>query len=229
MRYLSFMLLLILFIGGCTPNTTEKTQIPYELPTELPEVAKLLDSVFVEDQKERRAINDIIQKYGRNSEEIKSHWQKISKTDASNLALVEQVLEKYGWLSAEEIGATANTTLFLVIQHADQKTQEKYLPVIKNAVLEGKANSQDLALLEDRVLLGKGEPQIYGSQIGVDQDTGQKYVRPMIDPARVNQRRAEVGLGAIEEYAARFDIKWDLEAYEKKLPELTEKLKQSSW
>ncbi len=42
---------------------------------------------------------------------------------------------------------------------------------MREAVKKGNANSSSLALLEDRVALRKGEKQIYGSQIGRDQET----------------------------------------------------------
>jgi hypothetical protein len=41
--------------------------------------------------------------------------------------------------------------LFLVIQHSDSTTQEKYLPLLKQAVKDNRAFGHDLALLEDRV------------------------------------------------------------------------------
>ena len=42
--------------------------------------------------------------------------------------------------------------------------------MMRKAVKEGLARATSLALLEDRVALGKGELQIYGSQIGTDQE-----------------------------------------------------------
>ena len=68
----------------------------------------------------------------------------------------------------------------MVIQHADLKTQQKYLPIMRDAVSKGKANVGSLALLEDRVALGMGKSQIYGSQIM--QDATGKYLQPLIDP-----------------------------------------------
>jgi hypothetical protein len=118
--------------------------------------------------------------------------------------------------------------LFLVIQHADQKTQEKYLPMMRAAVKNGKAQGSSLALLEDRVALGQGKRQIYGSQIGRDPDTQLYYVSPLEDPDNVDKRRAEVGLGTLAEYVNRWQIKWDVEQYKKDLPKLEEKRNRRS-
>lgn len=83
-------------------------------------------------------------------------------------------LDERGWLGPDVIGQTGNSTLFLVIQHADLVTQEKYLPMMREAVTKGNAKGSSLALLEDRVLIRNGKQQRYGSQgtRGVTRATG---------------------------------------------------------
>ncbi len=225
MKIKPLILLLLIFLSGCKQNTNRETPSKTNLSTNLTTIKKLLDSINVEDQKYRTEIEAINQKHGWESDEMINHWKKINKIDSSNLRVVEQILEKHGWLSTEEIGYTANSTLFLVIQHSNQETQEKYLPMMRQAVKDGKANARSLALLEDRIGLGKGELQVYGSQIGKDQETGEMYVLPLIDPEHVNKRRAKVGLGPIEDYISHWNLEWNLEEYKKKLPKWIEKLK----
>jgi len=185
-----------------------------------------LDSIFTEDQMYRKQIADIDKKYGSNSKEMKNHWKIIQEKDSINLIKVKAILDKYGWLGADIVGGQGNTTLFLVIQHSDQATQEKYLPMMREAVKNGKAKGSSLALLEDRVALGQGKRQIYGSQIWRDQETQAYYVAPLEDPANVDKRRAEVKLGPLAEYVNRWQIKWDVEQYIKDLPTLEAKTKQ---
>jgi len=217
------ILIFLVCLGACKQNTAiDNVPIPV-IPTDMKGIGVLLDSIHVEDQKYRGEIDGIMDEFGWESDEMKTHWDKISKIDLSNLSVVEAVLEQHGWLSADQIGSTANSTLFLVIQHSKQATQEKYLPMMKQAVADGNASARSLALLEDRVGLGKGELQVYGSQIGTDSETGEMYVLPLIDPDNVNERRASVGLGPLEEYIAHWNLEWDVEAYKKKLPELLEK------
>lgn len=171
-----------------------------------------------EDQKYRREINEIEETYGRESEEVKAHWKLIEEKDSINLIAVKKILDERGWLGANVIGGSGNTTLFLVIQHADLATQEYYLPMMKEAVNQGSANGSSLALLEDRIALRKGQKQIYGSQIGYDKENAEYYVLPLIDPEHVDDRRKEVGLGLLENYASRWRVVWDVEAYKVKLP-----------
>lgn len=179
----------------------------------------VLDTIYLEDQKYRQQINAIQEKYGWESDEMKAHWKIIHEKDSINLEKVSKILDERGWLGPDIIGEQGNTTLFLVIQHADLETQEKYLPMMREAVKKGNADSGSLALLEDRVALRKGNKQIYGSQVGRDQETGEYYVLPLIDPDNVDQRREEVGLGPIQNYISNWGMTWDVEAYKKKLPE----------
>lgn len=173
----------------------------------------MLDTIFDDDQVLRREIQAINEKYGWESEEMKAHWKKIQKQDSINLIKVEKILEEKGWLGADIIGGKGNQTLFLVIQHAALEKQEKYLPMMREAVKKGNANAASLALLEDRVALGKGDKQIYGSQIGRNEETGEHYVLPLVDPVNVDMRRAEVGLPPLAEYVSRWNIVWDAEKY----------------
>ncbi len=189
-----------------------------------PLIAKL-DTIYKDDQTLRKQTDSIAKKYGFESNEVKGHIKKAQILDSINLIKVKAILDKDGWLGADVVGQQGNTTLFLVIQHADIKTQEKYLPMMRASVTEGKASGSSLALLEDRVLLRTGKKQIYGSQIGRDLETGLSYVSPLEDPDNVDKRRAAVDLEPLKDYVARFNIKWDIEQYKKDLPSIEKKFK----
>lgn len=187
-----------------------------------------LENIYQDDQKYRMQIDELQKKYSRDSKEMQAHWKLIQEKDSINLIKIKNILDYYGWLGEDDIGRQGNTTLFLVIQHADLATQEKYLPIMRDAVKNKKANPGSLALLEDRVALRQGKKQIYGSQIGRDPVTNTFYVSPLEDPDHVDQRRAEVGLSPLADYVNRWQIKWDVEQYKKDLPalEAKEKAKQ---
>lgn len=185
----------------------------------------MLDSVFTEDQKYRLQIDEIEKTYGWESNEMQTHWQIINEKDSLNLIKVIDILENYGWLGPDVVGGRGSSTIFLVIQHADLPTQVKYLPLMKDAVKSGKAQGSSLAMLEDRVALGLGKRQIYGSQIGRDVDTKLHYISPLEDPDNVDIRRSAVGLQPLADYVSQWQIKWDVAQYKKELPALEEKLK----
>lgn len=136
-----------------------------------------------------------------------------------NLVKVKAILDNYGWLGVADIGQQGNATLFLVIQHSDQSTQGKYLPMMREAVKNKKASPSSLALLEDRVALGQGKKQIYGSQLGQNKITGIYYVLPLEDPENVDQRRTNVNLPPMKDYVVSWGIDWSVEQYEKDLKE----------
>lgn len=187
----------------------------------------MLDTIDRDDQQYRKQIHEIEKKFGRESKEMKAHWKIINEKDSINLIKVKAILDKYGWLGPDVVGMDGSITLFLVIQHSDQKTQEKYLPMMREAVKTGKAHASSLALLEDRVALGQGKKQTYGSQIGYDDESKLYYVSPLEDPENVDKRREEVGLQPLAEYVKRWEIKWDVEQYKKDLPAIEAKRKAS--
>jgi hypothetical protein len=173
----------------------------------------ILNSIFKEDQSYRRQIREIEKTYGTDSEEVKAQWETINEKDSINLIVIKNILDKRGWLGANIIGELGNITLFAVIQHSDLETQVKYLPMMREAVKKGNADASSLAMLEDRVAVRQGNRQIYGSQIAADQDTGEYYVSPLIDPENVDKRRAEVGLGTLSDYVSRYNMIWDIKKH----------------
>ncbi|MGE5943668.1 MAG: DUF6624 domain-containing protein [Flavobacteriales bacterium] len=186
----------------------------------------ILDTIHQEDQVLRRQVREVEEKYGRDSEQIKAHWKTIGEKDSINLLKIQKILDERGWLGSDVIGSQGNNTLFLVIQHSELQVQEKYLPMMREAVEKGNARPSSLALLEDRVALGQGKKQIFGSQIGRNPESGEFYVLPLQDPDNVDKRRAEVGLDTLQEYVSLWNITWDVEKYKKELPELEKKRKK---
>ena len=180
------------------------------------ELVAFLDTIHQDDQKYRIQIDEIEKKHGWESDEMKAHWEIIIEKDSINLIKIKKILDEKGWLGADIIGIQGNITLFLVIQHSDFETQLKYLPMMREAVKKGNAYPRNLALLEDRVALRRGERQIYGSQIGRDPETGEYYVSPLIDPENVDKRRAEVGLGTIADYINHWGMTWDIKKHKER-------------
>ncbi len=171
-------------------------------------LVRKLDTVYNDDQECRQKIKEISVKYGYQSKEMDKLWDTIGLKDSINLIKVKAIIDKYGWLGSETIGERGSSALFLVIQHADDKTQEKYLPVMRAAVKEGRARAADLALLEDRVALSEGKKQIYGSQVHTDPKTGKSSFAPIEDEPNVDKRREAMGLGPLSDYARLFNFEY---------------------
>jgi hypothetical protein len=67
------------------------------------------------------------------------------------------------------------------------------------AARDGEVTKEDVAFLTDRVLLADGKKQRYGTQF---KKVGGRFVpQPIEDEANVDERRKEVGLPSLGEYA----------------------------
>jgi len=171
-------------------------------------IADTLKEVLDKDQKYRNQIQSIISTYGDNSKELREVNFIINTIDSSNLLIVSNILDRFGWLGISDVGEVANTSLFLVIQHSNLSIQKKYLPIIKLAKRNGKASPEQLALLEDRIAIAEGKKQIYGSQIGYNQQTKKYYVLPLLDSENVDKRRKALGLETMVNYTMKWGIIW---------------------
>lgn len=176
-------------------------------------LVSILDTVYRNDQTIRFQFFDDLKKYGQKSEEFRATVITMNKQDSINIIKVEEILDKHGWLGEDVIGENGNQTLFFVVQHAELNVQEKYLPMLREAVTNNNAKPSQLALLEDRISMRNGKEQTYGSQTKIDDKTGKSYFTPIKDPENVDRRRASVGLQPMAEYAKAFKIVWDIEEH----------------
>jgi len=172
-----------------------------------------LDTIYQSDQGLRKQIAILEEKHGAGSEEMKKHWNCIHKQDSENLKIVQNILDTRGWLGQDKIGTKGNLTLFLVIQHSPIEIQQRYLPMMRDAVMNNNAQASELVLLEDRVALRTNKRQIYGSQILKSVETGEYYVAPLEDPKNVDERRALLGLESLQEYVSNWNITWNIEKH----------------
>ncbi|HRP57654.1 DUF6624 domain-containing protein [Agriterribacter sp.] len=189
---------------------------------------KQLDTIFNDDQLYRIQLDSIIAEYGPGSDEMRKQLQRMNAADSINLIKVTNILNKFGWPGTKEIGAKGSITLFIVIQHADIETQEKYLPLIEKAVESGDLAAGNLALIKDRMLLRKGKEQIYGTQVGFSKESGLHYILPLSDPDNVDARRKSIGLQPLAEYVKQWNIVWDPAKYKEQLPAIKKEFQRQN-
>jgi hypothetical protein len=156
-----------------------------------------LDSIIKSDQ-ESRTINSFDGKV----------WSKKQReNDSVNMIKVADILRRYGWPGEEIIGWPGSSAIWAVIQHSTLENQEKYLPLMREAVKNGNARLAQLAMLEDRILVGHGKEQIYGTQAGTD-SLGIYKLYPIKDERNVNKRRFSAGLGPLQWYAKQIGLRY---------------------
>lgn len=167
-----------------------------------------LEKIRYSDQKHRLDMDSMQATHSRESLEYKSFMQQWALQDSLNMARMDEIIEQYGFPGKSMVGQRGASTVWLVIQHAPLEKQEKYFPMLTQAMEKGELNKADWAYLLDRINMRKGIPQIYGSQLGRDPKTGGWRFHPIEDEANVNARRASVGLGPLEDYAKIMGLTW---------------------
>ena len=122
--------------------------------------------------------------------------------DEHNQTRLAQIFDEHGWPGWTLVGPDGSTAAWAIAQHADLDLlfQERALALLQGAVDAGDASKGDLAYLTDRVLVAKGQPQLYGTQWGRAPDGTPEPRTPIADEAGVDARRAEAGLSTLDEY-----------------------------
>ena len=132
--------------------------------------------------------------------------------DDARTARLAEMIEEHGWPTRSLVGDGGASAAWLIAQHSDLDVefQERALELMRQAVDDGEADPTELAYLEDRVALNQGRPQTYGTQIAcVD---GRAEPAELVDPDRVEELRAEVGLQPMEDYLAELASTCEAEA-----------------
>ncbi len=162
---------------------------------------RILEEVYDKDQAVREWTSGMA---SLSADEIVAYSTEMALTDSLNQATVFGILDKEGWPA--RLSDKANQAIWLVIDHSDLAARRKYLGLVKAKAEEGVLDKSDFAVLNDRVLMEEGKPQIYGTQIKmaatfVGEDlTMQLYLWPVEDPAALDSLRSSVGLSPIEDY-----------------------------
>ena len=176
--------------------TSSQAQTNLELRNELL-------ALFESDQSGRALIGEAIQQHGSDSTEVRALADELVQSDATNLARLEAIISEHGWPGASMVGRDGVRAAFFILQHADHETQVQYLPLVRAAVEAGELEPRSFALLQDRILVGEGKPQVFGTQLYTSDVTGKLELYPIEDEANVDSRRLEVGLEPLSDYVKR--------------------------
>jgi hypothetical protein len=117
-----------------------------------------------------------------------------NQIDFRNTKAMKKIIAQYGWPGETLVGTMGAQAAWLLIQHADhdREFQKQCHRLLEAAVKSGEAQAQHLAYLTDRICVGDGVPQIYGTQL--------EY--PIADQEHVDERRAAMELDSLADYIA---------------------------
>lgn len=118
------------------------------------------------------------------------------------------IISKNGLPTKEEIGSGRpyEALLVLTTHAADAPFMKAQLPLLKENFAP-----QSIAVLEDKICVLENLPQIYGSQAIFSTEENRPIFYKIEDPNQVDQRRLEVGLSSLEEYAKEIGVDWEKE------------------
>lgn len=128
-------------------------------------------------------------------------WRRLTARHGDRLA---EIMDEHGWPTPALVGAEASRAAWLIAQHADRQldVQRRALALMEQAAETGGADPAQVAFLRDRTYVNEGREQLYGTQIAGVRD-GEPVPWPCVDPARMDERRAEVGIEPFAVHTAR--------------------------
>lgn len=153
-----------------------------------PQLAETIIQMTEIDQKVRNGASGNFSKANYN----------VRDTDALHGIRIHQIIQEHGYPTQELIGAEGMIAFWLLIQHQDfdSKLQE-------DCLTHCDFNPENNAYLTDRVRVNNNQPQLYGTQFM--RGEGKLIPKPIEDEEHVDERRKEVGLDTLEEYAKRMN------------------------
>jgi hypothetical protein len=188
---------------------------PPPAKVKLPELHKEIQARVKTDQDARYALiaftakhkmtgkpgTDLALNVTREYEKLNKRMQEI---DEKNTAWLKGVVEKHGWPGESLVGTDGAHRAWLLVQHADRDRdfQEQCLKKME-ALPAGEVDRRDIAYLTDRVLVGQGKKQKYGTQAQFKD--GKAVPLPIEDESGVDKRRKEAGLEPLAQYLKQME------------------------
>ena len=140
----------------------------------------------------------------------RQHWVAIRlgrmmAIDCDNTEWLAAQMREIGWFDIPRYGARANQDAWLLVQHADRNKpfQRETLAYLEK-LPPGMTEPRNIALLFDRVAIGEGRMQRYGTQ-GKCLADGSWVPHDVENVAELDARRQAIGLMPMADYIKGFD------------------------
>lgn len=126
--------------------------------------------------------------------------ERMAKVDRENTRRMIELIRDIGWLSKARFDAETQLGAFLIVQHSgNMRLMRTVLPLVEKEAKRDPTLGQTYALLYDRVQLGLGRKQRYGTQTQTNAD-GSVSIGRLENPLRIDGWRREMGLGPLGDY-----------------------------
>jgi hypothetical protein len=187
---------IVLHVNGCTSISIPGTQMKTARQHSNEALSQELVSMAENDQSVRDALvaDGSLGNYG--------YHPRMEAVHKSNAARLATIIKQYGWPGISLVGEDGVRAAWLIAQHSigDPTFMRHCLSLLKQAASNNEVIPWHVAMLEDRIRMYEGKPQIYGTQFQPNKN-GELEPYPIENPESVNERRRAVGLNTIEERA----------------------------
>lgn len=146
----------------------------------------------------------------KEDQELRQRWIKDQKNEAirdevraltkKHVARFEEIVAAHGWPGRSLVGFNGMSAAWTIAQHGGPDLLGRMLPLMYDAVIKRDLDESLYGTSLDRVLVQRGEKQMYGTQFDVDPATGKCEPKPVADPERVDERRLRAGMTPLAEY-----------------------------
>ena len=135
---------------------------------------------------------------------FEGYHPRMEAVHRQNAARLRAILDEIGWPTELRVGSDGAHAAWRIAQHAigEPDLQRRALRLLQEAASRAEVPAWQPAMLEDRIRMFEGRPQLYGTQLEPD-DEGRPRPYPIEDPERVEERRRAVGLEPLAERLAR--------------------------
>ena len=129
---------------------------------------------------------------------------RMADVHENNALRLQAIMAQVGWPTEGLVGKRAAEAAWLIAQHAisQPEFQRSCLKLLAEAAREHMVPLWQPAMLEDRIRVFEGRPQLYGTQLKPDAQ-GNMQPHAIEDPESVDERRRAVGLEPLAERLAR--------------------------
>lgn len=131
-------------------------------------------------------------------------WKEIHATDSLHIVRLQELIAQHGFPTYNNVGHQGVNDAALIAQHADPDFLHRFLEQANSAAAEGDFGLTWIAYMTDRDLIHHGKPQLYGTQLLI-QD-GITAFELIEDIENLDERRANMGLGPIADYMKLYGV-----------------------
>lgn len=137
---------------------------------------------------------------------IHGYHPRMEAVHKKNAARLAAIIEQDGWPIVSLVGEKGAWAAWLIAQHdiGEPAFMRQSLSLLKQAAANGETLLWQVAMLEDRIRMFEGKPQLYGTQF--EPNAQGEFVPYLIEDSEgVNARRLAVGLNTLEERSAEMN------------------------